>query len=36
MYIYYKLNLFAVLIVKFDQKSNFRPYWPKLGQIRVE
>jgi len=36
MYNYYKLNLFQVLIKKFDQKTNFQPNWPKLGHMRVE
>jgi len=27
IYIYYQLNLFQILIGKFDQKPNFQPWW---------
>jgi len=30
MYKYYQLNLFLVLIGKFDPKPNFQPFWRKL------
>jgi len=33
---YYQLNLFLVLIEKFDKKSNFRPDSPELGLLRDE
>jgi len=33
---YYQLNLFLVLIWKFNQKPNFSPDWPKLGLIGAE
>jgi len=36
IYNYYKLNFFLVLIVKFNQKSNFRSGWSELGLIRPE
>ena len=36
MYNYYKLNLFLVVIGKFDPKSNFQPDWPELGLIRAD
>jgi len=33
LYKYYQLNIFLVLIGKFDSKPNFQPFWPKLGLI---
>jgi len=38
MYKYYQLNLFLILIGKFDLKPNFQLFWPKTtsywGRIR--
>ena len=36
IYNYYQLNLFLVIIAKFNQKPKFSPDWPKLGLIGAE
>jgi len=36
MYKYYQLNLFLVLIWKFNQKLHFQHRLPKLGLIRAK
>jgi len=33
---YYQLNLFLVLIGKFNPKPNFQHFWPTLGLIGAE